>query len=324
MAQRLSTLPKFLTNPRSLRIIGAKSSAGGPRPGPEAAPDSLVRFGLLNNLRDLHYDVDYNECLPKDTSAHAVPQTYPLGLNNAHAISSFTHSLSEQVYNHARQGSMVLTLGGDRSIAIGSITGAAKATRERLNGLEMAVIYVDAHADINTPETSGSGNVHGMPVTFATGVAKRCSTGLFDWIQREHLVNVDRLVYIGLRDVDDEEWRIIRERGIKAFDMRAARENGIQKIMDMTLDYIGDDTPIHVSFDIDSLDPTVAPSTVFPVDGKLSLEEGMEIARRVRETGSLVAMDLVEVNPSVERERLDLTMRSGVSVVESALGNFAQ
>ena len=112
------------------------------------------------------------------------------------------------------------------------------------------------------------------------------------------------------------------------FDVRLVAEvlmsnrEGIKKIMDMTLDYIRDNTPIHLSFDIDSLDLKIAPSTVFPVDGGLLLEEGMEIARRVWETGSLVAMDLVKVNPSVERERLDLTMRSGVSVVKSALDNL--
>ncbi|PYI01567.1 arginase [Aspergillus sclerotiicarbonarius CBS 121057] len=315
MARQLSLLPKFLTNPRSLRIIGAKSSLGGPRPGPESAPDSLVKFGLLNHLHDLHYEIEYHECVPQDTPAHVVS---PRGLNNAHAVSTFTHSLSKQVYNHARHGTTVLTLGGDHSIAIGSITGSAKATRERL-GREMALVYVDAHADINTPETSESGNIHGMSVAFATGVANGSSTGLFDWIKQDHLVNVHRVVYIGLRDVDDEEWRIIRERGIKAFTMR----DGIEKIMDMTLDYIGD-VPIHLSFDIDSLDPEVAPSTVFPVHGGLSVEEGVGIARRIQETGCLVAMDLVEVNPSVEKERLDLTMQSGCSVVCSALGNLHQ
>ncbi|EAU31287.1 arginase [Aspergillus terreus NIH2624] len=106
---------------------------------------------------------------------------------------------------------------------MGTLTGMAKAVRERLMGQEMAVIYVDAHADINTPETSPSGNIHGMPLAFATGIARRAE-GPLSWISNEHLINPKKIVYLGLRDVDGAEWTTIHKHGIRAFDMREIRE----------------------------------------------------------------------------------------------------
>ena len=135
------------------------------------------------------------------------------------AVSAVTQQLSVQVYEHAREGRCVLTLGGDHSIAIGTIAGTAKAIRERLDGREMAVIWVDAHADINTPETSDSGNIHGMPVAFLTGLAKEDRKDVFGWLEKEQMISVRKLVYIGLRDVDRGEKKILREHGIKAFSM---------------------------------------------------------------------------------------------------------
>lgn len=140
------------------------------------------------------------------------------GMKNPRAVSAVTRRIADQVHAHAAAGRLVLTLGGDHSIAIGTIGGSARAVRERL-GREMAVIWVDAHADINTPETSGSGNVHGMPVAFLTGLAREDHDEYFGWIQDENRVSVRKLVYIGLRDVDPGEKRILRENGIRAFSM---------------------------------------------------------------------------------------------------------
>lgn len=135
------------------------------------------------------------------------------------AASAVTQELSNQVYSHAKEGKMVLTLGGDHSIAMGTISGSARAVRERL-GREMAVIWVDAHADINTPEMSPSGNIHGMPMAFLTGLAREEKSDVFGWIAgQEPVVNMRKLVYIGLRDVDREEKKLLREHGIKAFSM---------------------------------------------------------------------------------------------------------
>lgn len=139
-------------------------------------------------------------------------------MKNPLAVSAVTKQISSQVYDHAKEGRLVLTLGGDHSIAIGTVAGTSRAIRERL-GMEMAVIWVDAHADINTPETSESGNVHGMPVAFLTGLAKEKREDVFGWLGEELKLSLKKLVYIGLRDVDKGEKKILRKHGIRAFSM---------------------------------------------------------------------------------------------------------
>ena len=254
------------------------------------------------------------------------------------AVSAVTRHLSEQVYAHASQGRCVLTLGGDHSIAIGTIAGTARAIRERLSK-DLAVIWVDAHADINTPETSESGNIHGMPVAWLTGLAKEEREDVFGWLGQRERIELGKLVYIGLRDVDRGEKKILKDHNIRAFSMHDidkyvvlavglfesrhciysllpsfaqaplssflsllvtnfcpfTSRHGIGKVMDLALAHIGPDTPIHLSFDVDALDPQWAPSTGTPVRGGLTLREGDYIAECVHETGSLVAMDLVSV-----------------------------
>jgi arginase len=282
---------------------------------------ALIESGLADQLRDdleynIHFDDkvhSYDELMPSSDPPHR-------NMLKPRAVSAVTEALSKQVYDHAKEGRFVLTLGGDHSIAIGTISGTAKAIRERL-GREMAVIWVDAHADINTPETSDSGNIHGMPVAFLTGLASDKPDAPFGWLKDEHRVSVKKLVYIGLRDVDRGEKKILRENGIKAFSMHDIDRHGIGKVMDMALGWIGSDTPIHLSFDIDALDPRFAPSTGTAVRGGLTLREGDFIAECVHETGSLVALDLVEVNPSLEEAGAAETVRSGVSIVRCALGD---
>lgn len=282
---------------------------------------ALIESGLVKQLQeDLEMDVRYDgqvhaygDLMPKSDPDHR-------GMKNPRAVCAVTNRLSSQVYEHAREGRFVLTLGGDHSIAIGTISGTAKAMHERL-GRDMAVIWVDAHADINTPETSESGNIHGMPVAFLTGLASDKPDAPFGWLKEDQRVSVKKLVYIGLRDVDRGEKKILRDHGIKAFSMNDIDRHGIGKVMEMALGWIGTDTPIHLSFDIDALDPMWAPSTGTAVRGGLTLREGDFIAECVHETGSLVALDLVEVNPSLEEQGAAETVRAGVSIVRCALGD---
>lgn len=228
--------PKFLSNGDELGIIAVGFSGGQVsilhplcssfnadnskcKPGVDAAPSALISSGLLTQL---HEELGYN--LHHDDTVHSYKELMPpddpdvRGMKNPLAVSAVTKKLSEQVYSHAKDGRCVLTLGGDHSIAIGTISGTAKAIHERL-GREMAVIWVDAHADINTPETSESGNIHGMPVAFLTGLAKEKREDVFGWLKKENLISVKKLVYIGLRDVDRGEKKILREHGIRAFSM---------------------------------------------------------------------------------------------------------
>ena len=282
---------------------------------------ALIESGLVEQLKeDLEYDIYY------DGQVHnygdLMPETDPdyRGMKKPKAVCAVTRQLSSQVYEHAKNGRFVLTLGGDHSIAIGTISGTAKAMRERL-GKDMAVIWVDAHADINTPEMSNSGNIHGMPLAFLTGLATEKPDAPFGWLKDDQKISVKKLVYIGLRDVDRAEKKILRDNGIKAFSMHDVDRHGIGKVMDMALGWIGSDTPIHLSFDIDALDPMWAPSTGTAVRGGLTLREGDFIAECVHETGSLVALDLVEVNPRLEEQGATETVRAGVSIVRCALGD---
>lgn len=191
------------------------------KPGVDAAPRALISAGLLTQLKE---DIGYT--LHHDDTVHTydtlMPKSDPdyRNMKNPVAVSAVTKQISTQVYTHASQGRLVLTLGGDHSIAIGTIAGTSLAVRERL-GREIAVVWVDAHADINTPETSGSGNIHGMPVAFLTGLAKERREDVFGWLEAEKgpKLSLKKLVYIGLRDVDKGEKKILRENGIKAFSM---------------------------------------------------------------------------------------------------------
>lgn len=180
---------------------------------------ALIESGLLDQLReDLDYDIHY------DNTVHYYEKQIPAedpdhrGMKKPRAVSAVTETLSSQTYEHSKEGKFTLTLGGDHSIAIGSISGIAKATRERL-GREIGVIWVDAHADINIPEQSPSGNIHGMPMAFLTRLAKEEKKDVFGWLQDHHIINLHKLVYIGLRDVDRGEKKLLRENGIKAFSM---------------------------------------------------------------------------------------------------------
>jgi arginase len=189
------------------------------KPGVDAAPTALIEAGLIDQLRtDLEFNVHHDNTVHSYTSLLPTSDPEVRGMKNPRAVSAVTRALAAQVYEHAREGRLVLTLGGDHSIAIGTVAGTARAVKERL-GRELAVIWVDAHTDINTPETSGSGNIHGMPVAFLSGLAKGEGEEVFGWLREDNMISLRKLVYIGLRDVDQGEKRILRENGIKAFSM---------------------------------------------------------------------------------------------------------
>lgn len=178
----------------------------------------MISAGLLTQLeKDLGYtvfckDEDYKSRIPADDPVYR-------NMKRPLAVSAVTKRISEQVYEQARQSRCVLTLGGDLSISIGTLAGTAEATRERLSGKEIGVIWVNAHAHINTPDTTKSGNLHGMALAFPTGVAKGDRENIFGWLKPKHLISTKKLVYIALRDVDDGEEVILKQQQIKLFRM---------------------------------------------------------------------------------------------------------
>ena len=320
-----NTPPKYLPTSTDLSLIAVGFSGGQHRPGVESAPSALISHGLLTQLSDdleltLHHDSQIH------TYADLIPASDPPTLNmlNPRSVSAATQRLCAQVHEQALLGRRVLTLGGDHSLAIGSIAGVASALRTRHpTAPPLSVIWVDAHADINRPADSASGNIHGMPLSFLSGLTdtKDYPEDIFGWMRDEHKIELSKLVYIGLRDVDRAERRILKEHNVRAFSMHDVDKHGIGRVMEMALQHVGEGNPIHLSFDVDALDPMWAPSTGTPVRGGLTLREGDYIAECVAETGCLVGMDLVEVNPSIEVSEADRTIRAGTSIVRCALGD---
>lgn len=321
--------PKYLDSKADLGIIAVGFSGGQSKAGVDSAPAALMRAGLLTDIKEMGYKTHYDGVVHNYSSV--LPESDPPidKMLNPIAVSNVTKALSGQVYNYARNGMLTLTIGGDHSIAIGSISGSAKATKER-TGKRLGVIWVDAHADINTPESTESGNIHGMPVAFLTGIAEH---PVFDWITPEMRIDRDRIVYIALRDVDRAEKKILKENKIKAFSMHDVDRHGIGKVVDMALDYLRETSgesdnktgPLYLSFDVDALDPSYAPSTGTPVRGGLTLREGDFICEAVHETGSLVGIDLVEVNVLLDEQGENgpgamETVKTGCSLVRCALG----
>ncbi|RKP06055.1 arginase [Thamnocephalis sphaerospora] len=286
-----------------------------PKEGVDAAPMRLTEFGLETQLHALDWRVERNDKL-LDCS-HLRPARDPDAgiIKQPRYVAAVNQVLAEEVRAHCAKGELSLTVGGDHSLAIGSISGSIA-----VYGEDLCVVWVDAHADINTPETTESGNLHGCPVAFLLGLTRGQVPG-FDWV--EPILRKERLVYIGLRDVDAGEKRILREQGIRAFSMHEVDKYGIGRVVEMALDHVNPqrNLPIHLSFDVDALDPSVAPSTGTPVRGGLTFREGHYICEAIAETGQLVAMDLVEVNPALgDAEALEQTVKVGCSLVRCALG----
>ena len=220
----------------------------------------------------------------------------------------------QKVLEEARTGNFLLILGGDHCISIGTISGI-KAARKNTG-----IVWVDAHGDINTPETSESGNMHGMPLGFLAGlVDKPQSYPGFSWFTP--CVDPRDIVYIGLRDVDAGEKHNIKKTGIKAYTMYDVDEKGIGVVMKETMDYLQAYDNIHLSYDIDSLDPFFAPHTGTAVRGGLTFREGNFICEFLHASWKLGSMELVEVNPSLHQDKdPKYTIDVALTIIGSTMG----
>lgn len=240
-------------------------------------------------------------------------------MKNPRTVSAVTRSVADTVEAAAKKGSLPLTLGGDHSLALGTLTGTLRQRPEA------GIIWVDAHSDINTPETTESGNLHGCPVSFLLGLQGTDVEPFNGWVKP--ILKPDSIVYIGLRDIDAGERRLLKENNIKCFTMHHVDRYGIGNVVDMALDHLNGgskgkrDRPIHLSFDVDALDPTVAPSTGTPVRGGLTEREGFCVCEMLAETGCLVGVDIMEVNPSLmESSHAEQTVTVACGLARAALG----
>ncbi|KAG0174008.1 Arginase, catabolizes arginine to ornithine and urea [Apophysomyces sp. BC1034] len=307
----MTQVNKFLTS-KTVAIVGVPFNGGQPRGGVEEGPLRLVEFGLANQLEELGWKVEH-EANENITELRPASDPDVLKLKQPKYVSAVTQVISKQIYERASQRKFVLTLGGDHSAGLATVSGVFGAYPDA------CLIWVDAHADINTPATTDSGNIHGCPLSFLTGIAGDHPD--FLWVKP--LLKANRLAYIGLRDIDDAEKKIIKDLNITAFSMHHVDKYGIGKVVEMTLDSVNPnrDLPIHLSFDVDALDPSVAPSTGTPVRGGLTFREGHYICEALAETGLLVAADIMEVNPALEDDRAVFqTVQVGCSLARCCLG----
>ena len=301
-------------------LIAAAFSGGQPKNGVEEAPQLIMDAGLIDQLHGLGWNVEFEGRVRGYTSMKPESDP-PFGkVKNPRFVGKVCKHVAKQVEDFQRDGKLALTLGGDHSLGLATIAGTVRAWRGRK---DVCVIWIDAHADINTPESTGSGNIHGMPLSWILGLVNQDIEG-FEWLKDEMpFLSPDRLVYIGLRDLDQGEKTILKENNIKAFSMHEVDRYGIGEVVEMALRHVNPnlDRPIHLSFDVDALDPSVAPSTGTPVRGGLTFREGHFICERIHETGLMVAMDLTEVNPTLgdEAQRVQ-TVQIGCSLIRSALG----
>ncbi|PVV01900.1 hypothetical protein BB560_003664 [Smittium megazygosporum] len=304
---------KFIKKPSTVSIISFPFNGGQSHPGVELGPKELIGLGLVDQLKEMGYGIAETSGVVDTESLKPTVVAKGLNTNNTEWVSAACKELSSRVEAECRKGFLPVTLGGDHSLAIGTLNGSLKVFGDKLR-----VLWVDAHADINPLNETASGNLHGCPLALVCGIDK---SPFFDWI-KEHL-GFDKLVYIGLRDVDLPEQKVIKKHNIKAFTMYHIDKYGISKVFDMAMDYINPnrDLPVHMSFDVDSMDPSVIPATGTPVRGGMTFREGHFLCEAMAETGCLVAMDLAEVNPLLgDKEAQFKTIDIGCSLVRSALG----
>ncbi|KAM9355700.1 arginase-2, mitochondrial [Pholidichthys leucotaenia] len=300
---------------QSVAVLGAPFSKGQKKRGVEHGPKVIRDAGLLERLSALDYCIhDFGnlkfKCVENDEPYMDV--TSPRTVGGANKM------LSGAVSRAVGAGHTLVMLGGDHSLAIGSVNGHAQQRPD------LCLIWVDAHADLNTPMTSPSGNLHGQSVAFMLKELQDQIPDVPGFSWAKPFLSSKDLVYVGLRDVDPGEHNFLKNLGIQYFTMRDIDRLGIQRVMEVALDHLlaRKQRPIHLSFDIDAFDPSLAPATGTPVNGGLTYREGIYIAEEIHNTGLLSVMDLVEVNPTLgsSPEGAEATASLAVSVIASALG----
>ncbi|KAM6969226.1 arginase-2, mitochondrial [Tautogolabrus adspersus] len=300
---------------QSVAVLGAPFSRGQKRRGVEHGPKAIRDAGLMERLAGLDYTVhdfgDLNFHYPENDESYN-------NIQSPRTVGSANKKLSGAVSRAVGAGHTLVMLGGDHSLAIGSVGGHAEQCPD------LCLIWVDAHPDVNTPMTSPSGNLHGQSVAFMLKELQDKIPDLPGFSWTKPFLTARDLVYIGLRDVDPGEHHILKNLGIQNFTMRDIDRLGIQRVMEVTLDHLlsRKQRPIHLSFDIDSFDPSLAPATGTPVNGGLTYREGIYITEEIHNTGLLSVIDLVEVNPllGANPEAVEATASLAVDVIASSLG----
>jgi arginase len=295
-----------------VHIIGVSLDLGGNRRGVDMGPSAFRIAGLAERLASLGIPV-----VDEGDLVAPIPEIKSFGDPRKKYIREIAR-VCERLYKSAlgvlEKGGLPLVLGGDHSLASGSV--AATADFLRRENRPLGLIWVDAHGDMNTPASTNSGNVHGMPLASLLGPepAELAKIGGFS-----PKVTPDRTVLIGIRNLDEREKESMRESGVRVFTMKDIDRSGIAAVVEQALGIAGAGTGgIHVSFDLDVCDPSIAPGVGTPVKGGLDYREAHMVMEMVADSGLLRALDLVEVNPILDDR--NMTAILGAELASSALG----
>lgn len=332
-ADESEDLFRCVASPKTVSVIGAPMTYGQPFVGTDSGPSLLREQGLLQDLTNLGWrvedtpDLDFSTICEQARSENNSSSNL-LHNNNPNAkhsleVGAGTKVLAELVESKLKLGKFPLVLGGDHSIGIGSLAGILRAKPET------GVIWVDAHADLNVPSVSNSGNMHGMPLGLMMKdlIPDRSVIPGLEWLEEgstSPFLNPDSLVYVGLRDIDKAERHFIRQLGIKTFTMYDIDHLGIGNVMDLALEHLlqkSPDRPLHLSYDIDAVDPMYAPATGTAVRGGLTWREAHFVAEHVVRSGALASAEIVEVNATLaDGQGASETVELGHQLVNALLG----
>jgi len=294
----------------AISIFGVPTDIGAGRRGASMGPEALRVAGLVEALAARGLDVA--DC--GDLTGPGNPQTGPVdGYRHLPEVVAWNRAVYAASRRELEAGRLPLLLGGDHCLAIGSI--AAVADHCRRVGKPLRVLWLDAHTDFNTSAITPSGNVHGMPVACLCGIGPDALTQLG---QHAPAITPAQVRQIGIRSVDAEEKRLVRAHALDIYDMRYIDEVGMNTVVGEALAGMDADTHLHVSFDVDVLDPAIAPGTGTPIPGGLNYREAQLVMEMIADSGRLGSLDIVEVNPALDAG--NRTAELAVDLVESLFG----
>jgi len=301
--------PANTSHGKDSRVIGVPLDLGESRRGVDMGPSAVRVPGLEARLESLGHDVEEGGNIPV-----AIAEQKKEGQPNAKYLKEITATCikhAELIVKTLEAGKIPLVLGGDHSVAAGTVAGVAEF--ERRKNEKIGLIWIDAHADMNTPETSPSGNVHGMPLAALVGLGPPELANIFDFSPK---VAAENCVLVGARDIDAAEKENIRKAGIEVFTMRDIDERGMRAIMEEALRLAGRDTAgYHVSLDMDWIDPEDAPGVGTPVRGGATYREAHLAMEIIADHARMLSFEIVEVNPVIDEhnQTADLAVELAIS-----------
>ena len=291
-------------------LIGAPTDIGAGHRGALMGPDALRIAGLAEALVARGIDVVDRGNLEGPRNPWQPPVD---GYRHLEQVVAWNRTVMDAVGAELRNGRMPIMMGGDHCLGIGSITAVAQYCRD--TGKQLRVLWLDAHADFNTHDVTPSGNIHGMPVACLCGIGPDALTGLGG---SKPAILPSHIRQIGIRSVDEGEKRLVKEHGLDVYDMRYIDEVGMKRTMEQALAGMDADTHLHVSFDVDVLDPSIAPGVGTPVPGGPGSREAQLVMEMIADSGRMGSLDIVELNPLLDNR--NETAHVSVDLVESLFG----